>query len=351
MTLFTEPGERAKAMGVIGFVAAGGGSIGVLAGGVLTDQLNWHWIFLVNIPIGIGVIAACLILLPGGGARPAGGRLDAAGAILVTGSLMLAVYAIVNGNEQGWTSAQTLGLLGVAAAGLAFFVWLESRVDAPLMPLGLLKLRSVATSNIVGILWSAAMFAMFFLAALYLQLVLGYSPLEVGLAFLPANLIMGAFSIGLSAKIVMRYGTRVPLVTGMGLVALGLGLFARAPVDASFATDVLPSMIVLGFGIGMAMNPLLLAAMSDVKPEEAGLASGIVNTSFMMGGALGLAVLASVATARTGDSSSAAALTEGYHAAFVLGTLFALAAGVVAGVFMRDVQAPAEAGEELLHAA
>jgi MFS family permease len=257
----------------------------------------------------------------------------------------------VNGNEQGWTSAQTLGLLGVAAAGLAFFVWLESRVDAPLMPLGLLKLRSVATSNIVGILWSAAMFAMFFLAALYLQLVLGYSPLEVGLAFLPANLIMGAFSIGLSAKIVMRYGTRVPLVTGMGLVALGLGLFARAPVDASFATDVLPSMIVLGFGIGMAMNPLLLAAMSDVKPEEAGLASGIVNTSFMMGGALGLAVLASVATARTGDSSSAAALTEGYHAAFVLGTLFALAAGVVAAVFMRDVQAPAEAGEELLHAA
>ena len=352
MTLFTEPGERAKAMGVIGFVAAGGGSIGVLAGGIITDLFSWHWIFLVNIPIGIGVIVACLMLLPGGGARPADGRLDVAGAVLVTGSLMLAVYAIVNGNEQGWTSAQTLGLLATAGAGLGVFVWLESRVAAPLMPLGLFKLRSVATSNIVGVLWSAAMFAMFFLAALYLQLVLGYSPLQVGLAFLPANLIMGAFSLGLSAKIVMRYGTRLPLSIGMGLVALGLALFSRAPVDASFAVDVLPSMIVLGIGIGMAMNPLLLAAMSDVKPEESGLASGVVNTSFMMGGALGLAVLASVAAARTGGSQSLEALTDGYHAAFLLGTLFAVAAGTVAAVFMRDVQAPAEAHEreEALHA-
>jgi len=350
MTLFTEPGERAKAMGVIGFVAAGGGSIGVLAGGVITDLFSWHWIFLVNIPIGIAVIVACMVLLPGGGARPADGRLDVAGAVLITGSLILAVYAIVNGNEQGWTSGQTLGLLATAAAGLGVFVWLESRVAAPLMPLGLFKLRSVATSNIVGILWSAAMFAMFFLAALYLQLVLGYSPLQVGLAFLPANLIMGAFSLGLSAKIVMRYGTRLPLSIGMGLVALGLALFSRAPVDASFAVDVLPSMIVLGIGIGMAMNPLLLAAMSDVKPEESGLASGVVNTSFMMGGALGLAVLASVAAARTGGDTSLAALTDGYHAAFLLGTLFAVAAGTVAAVFMRDVQAHAQDAEEALAA-
>ena len=351
MTLFTEPGERAKAMGVIGFVAAGGGSIGVLAGGVLTDVLNWHWIFLVNIPIGIGVIAACLLLLPGGGALAARGRLDVTGAVLVTGSLMLAVYAIVNGNEQGWTSLQTLGLLGVAAVGIAAFFVLESRVKAPLMPLGILKLRSVATSNIVGILWSAAMFAMFFLSALYLQLVLGYSPLEVGLAFLPANLIMGAFSIGLSAKLVMRYGTRLPLVAGMGFVALGLALFARAPVDASFTADVLPGMVILGIGIGMAMNPLLLAAMSDVEPQEAGLASGVVNTSFMMGGALGLAVLASVAASVTGDDTSLEALTDGYHTAFLLGTLFAVAAGVVAAVFMRDVRAPAHGAEEALHAA
>ena len=204
-----------------------------------------------------------------------------------------------------------------------------------------MRLRSVAASNVVGILWSAAMFAMFFLSALYLQLVLGYTPLEVGLAFLPANLIMGAFSLGLSAKLVMRFGVKPPLVAGMGLVALGLALFARAPVDGSFAVDVLPSMVVLGFGIGMAMNPLLLAAMSDVAHEDAGVASGVVNTSFMMGGALGLAVLASVASARTGDDGSLAALVDGYHAAFVIGTVFAVAAGVVAAVFLRSGPAPA----------
>jgi EmrB/QacA subfamily drug resistance transporter len=341
MTLFTEPVERAKAMGVIGFVAAGGGSIGVLAGGVLTDLLSWSWIFLVNIPIGIGVIAACLVLIPGTRLEGASRSLDIASAITVTASLMLAVYAIVNGNEQGWTSARTLGLLGAAAAGLAFFVWRQSRVDSPLMPLGLFKLRSVATSNVVGILWSAAMFAMFFLAALYLQLVLGYSPLEVGLAFLPANLIMGAFSLGLSAKLVMRYGVKLPLVVGMTLVAIGLGLFARVPVDGSFAIDALPSMLILGVGIGMAMNPLFLAAMGDVQPEDAGVASGVVNTSFMMGGALGLAVLASVATSVSGGDTSPAALVEGYQAAFVIGTVFAVAAAVVAGVFLRGGPAPA----------
>jgi MFS family permease len=341
MTLFTEPGERAKAMGVIGFVAAGGGSIGVLAGGVLTDLFSWHWIFLVNIPIGAAVIAFCLRLLPGDSGERGRAKLDFAGAFTVTASLMLAVYAIVNGNEQGWTSGRTLGLLALAAGGVALFVALESRVSSPLMPLGLFRLRSVAASNVVGILWSAAMFAMFFLSALYLQLVLGYSPLEVGLAFLPANLIMGALSLGLSAKIVMRFGVRWPLVIGMALVALGLGLFARVPVDGSFAVDVLPSMVILGLGIGMAMNPLLLAAMSDVEPQDAGVASGIVNTSFMMGGALGLAVLASVAAARTGDSRSAAALTEGYHAAFLIGALFAVAAGAVAAVFLRGGTVPA----------
>jgi len=341
MTLFTEPGERAKAMGVIGFVAAGGGSIGVLAGGVLTDVLSWHWIFLVNIPIGAAVIASCLVLLPADSGARARAKLDIAGAVAVTGSLMLAVYAIVNGNEQGWTSLQTLGLLGVAATGLALFFALEARVDAPLMPLGLLKLRSVAASNVVGILWSAAMFAMFFLSALYLQLVLGYSPLEVGLAFLPANLIMGALSLGLSAKLVMRFGVKPPLVTGMALVALGLALFARAPVDGSFLVDVLPSMLVLGVGIGMAMNPLLLAAMSDVEPQDAGVASGVVNTSFMLGGALGLAVLASVAAARTGDSRTAEALVDGYQAAFVIGVVFAVAAGAVAAIFLRSAPAPA----------
>jgi EmrB/QacA subfamily drug resistance transporter len=344
MTLFTEAADRAKAMGVIGFVAAGGGSIGVLAGGVITDTLSWHWIFLVNVPIGIGVIVACLALLPVDGMARRG-RLDIPGAVLVTGSLMVAVYAIVNGNENGWTSAQTLGLLGAAAVAFLVFLLVESRVSEPLVPLGLFRLRSVAASNIVGILWSAAMFAMFFLSALYLQLALGYTPLEVGLAFLPANLLMGALSLGLSARLVMRFGIKKTLTTGLTLVAVGLALFARAPVDAAFTVDVLPSMIVLGIGIGLAMNPLLLAAMADVKPEQSGLASGVVNTSFMMGGALGLAVLASVAAARAGDSGTVASLVDGYHAAFVVGTLFAVAAAVVAAVFLREPELQGEAVE------
>jgi EmrB/QacA subfamily drug resistance transporter len=340
MTLFTEPAERAKAMGVFGFVAAGGGSIGVLLGGVLTDVLDWHWIFLVNIPIGIAVIALSLRLLPAGRGPNASTRLDVAGAVTVTVALMLAVYAIVNGNRLGWTSAQTLGLLAVAAGLLGLFLVIESRVRSPLVPLGLFRLRNVATANIVGVLWAAAMFAWFFLSALYLQLVLGYTPLQVGLAFLPANLIMGAFSIGLSAKLVMRFGIRRPLATGLTLAAVGLALFARAPVDGNFAMDVLPSMILLGFGAGIAFNPMLLAAMSDVAPEEAGLASGVVNTAFMMGGALGLAVLASLAASRTSSlvasgDDALTALNGGYHAAFLVGSLFALTAAVVGAVFLR----------------
>jgi EmrB/QacA subfamily drug resistance transporter len=340
VTLFTDPGERAKAMGVFGFVAAGGGSIGVLLGGILTDVLDWHWIFLVNLPIGVAVFVLCLVLLPGGRGQAGTGRLDVAGAVTVTASLMLAVYAIVNGNEQGWTSARTVGVLAAAAALMALFLAIEARVGAPLVPLGLFRLRNIAVSNIVGVLWAAAMFAWFFLSALYLQLVLGYSPLQVGLAFLPANLIMGFFSLGLSAKLVMRFGIRPPLATGLGLAAVGLGLFARAPVDGSFLVDVFPSMILLGLGAGMAFNPVLLAAMSDVDESEAGLASGVVNTSFMMGGALGLAVLASLAASRTdalaaSGEDALAALTGGYHAAFLVGGLFALAAAVIGGALLR----------------
>jgi EmrB/QacA subfamily drug resistance transporter len=352
VTLFTEPGERAKAMGVFGFVAAGGGSIGVLLGGVLTDALDWHWIFLVNVPIGIAVFALTLVLLPGGRGQADAGRLDVAGAVTVTASLMVAVYAIVNGNEEGWTSGRTLGLLAVAAALLALFLAVEARISSPLVPLGLFRLRNVAVSNVVGVLWAAAMFAWFFLSALYLQLVLGYSPLEVGLAFLPANLIMAVFSLGLSAKLVMRFGIRKPLGVGLALAAAGLLLFARAPVDGGFAMDVLPSMILLGLGAGMAFNPVLLAAMSDVEPSDAGLASGVVNTSFMMGGALGLAVLASLAASRTETlsargESSLAALTGGYHLAFLVGALFAGAAALLGAALLRPGlhAAEAEGGE------
>jgi EmrB/QacA subfamily drug resistance transporter len=350
MVLFTEPAERAKAMGFFGFVMAGGGSIGVLLGGILTNSLDWHWIFLVNLPIGVLVFALSLRVLPTSQSKAGGGRIDVGGAVTVTVALMLAVYAIVNGNQTGWTSGQTLGLLGGAAALFAVFVAIEARVDSPLMPLGIFRHRNVATANVVGILWAAAMFAWFFLSALYLQLVLGYTPLDVGLAFLPANLIMGAFSLGLSAKLVMRFGFRTPLATGLVLAAFGLVLFARAPVGGSFVVDVLPAMILLGFGAGIAFNPMLLAAMSDVGPEESGLASGVVNTAFMMGGALGLAVLASLAASRTSSLRAShgalAALNGGYHAAFLAGAGFAVSAAAIGAVFLRTrTQAPARERE------
>jgi len=350
MILFTEVSERTKAMGFFGFVASGGGTLGVLLGGVLTDALSWHWIFLVNVPIGAVVCALCLRLLPRDESRSDGGRLDLPGAVTVTGALMIAVYAIVNGNENGWTSFETLGLLAVAAGLLALFLVIESRVSAPLVPLRLFRLRNVATANTVGVLWAAAMFAWFFLSALYLQIVLGYSPLEVGLAFAPSTIIMGALSLGLSAKLVMRYGYRPPLATGLTLAAGGLLLFARAPVDGTYVVDVLPSMILLGLGAGMAFNPVLMAAMNDVEPGEAGLASGVVNTSFMMGGALGLAVLASVAASRTDsllDSGQSAldATLGGYHLSFLIGALFALTAAALGSALLRSgrtVEAQAE---------
>ena len=345
VTLFTEPAERAKAMGVFGFVAAGGGSIGVLLGGILTDALEWNWIFLVNAPIGIAVVVLSLLVLPGGRGFAPNTRLDLAGAGTATASLMVAVYAIVNGNEVGWMTTRTLGLLALAGVLMALFLFLEARVEAPLVPLRLFRLRNLSVSNAIGVLWAAAMFAWFFLSALYLQLVLGYTPLQVGLAFLPGNLIMAVFSIGLSAKLVLRYGIRTPLAVGLGLAAVGLLLFARAPVDGTFVVDVLPSMILLGFGAGMAFNPVLLAAMGDVPQEEAGLASGVVNTAFMTGGALGLAVLASLAASRTetlldaGDSQ-VVALTGGYHAAFLVGAVFAAGAAALGAVLLRPKEVP-----------
>jgi len=341
MNLFTEPADRAKAMGVYGFVCAGGGSIGVLLGGLLTSSLSWHWIFLVNLPIGVAVYALCIALLPSARGQAHGEKLDVAGAVTVTLSLMLAVYGVVNGNEAGWRSAQTLGLLGTAVALLAIFIAIEARVKHPLMPLGLFRLRSVSVSNVVGVLWAAAMFAWFFISALYMQLVLAYTPMQIGLAFLPANVIMAVFSLGLSARIVMRFGIRRPLAAGLWLAAIGLALFARAPVDGRFAIDVLPGMLLLGLGAGMAFNPLLLAAMSEVSPNESGLASGVVNTAFMMGGALGLAVLASIAAAQTGSmlaagASTPLALTGGYQMAFLVGAVFAAVAGLLGALLLRS---------------
>ena len=350
MTLFTEPAERAKAMGVIGFVASGGGSVGVVLGGVLTDALDWHWIFLVNLPIGVAVVVATMRLLPAERGPAADMQLDVSGAVTVTVALMLAVYAIVNGNDNGWTSVETLGLLGLALVLFATFVTIEARTRSPLMPLALFRKRNVSVANVVGVLWAAAMFAWFFLSALYLQLVLEYSPLEVGLAFLPGNLVMMALSVFVSARLVMRFGFRLPLGVGLSVAALGLLLFARAPVGGDFVVDVLPGMLLLGFGAGIAFNPVLLAAMSDVEPQDAGLASGVVNTAFMMGGALGLAVLASIADSRSGSllaggESPAAALAGGYHVAFVVGALFALAAAAIGAGLLRNAALAPDAAE------
>lgn len=340
MNLFTQPAERARAMGIFGFVASGGGSVGVLLGGILTSALNWHWIFLVNLPVGILVYLLSLRYLPNlPGDSKASKHIDVGGAISVTTALLAATYAVINGNAAGWTSFRTLGLLGVAAALLGLFIYIESKVKNPLMPLSLFRIRNVTVANIIGVLWAAAMFAWFFIAALYLQLVLGYDPLHVGLAFLPANLIMAVFSISISAKLVMRFGIKKPLSIGLFIAALGLALFAHAPMHGHFITDVLPSMLLLGVGAGMAFNPVLLAAMNDVPQHESGLASGIVNTSFMMGGALGLAILASVSAAHTktliaAGSNSLEALTGGYHVAFLMGGLFAATAALLGAVFL-----------------
>ncbi|WP_186249221.1 MULTISPECIES: DHA2 family efflux MFS transporter permease subunit [unclassified Burkholderia] len=347
MNLFTEPGERARAMGVYGFVCAGGGSIGVLLGGLLTSSLSWHWIFLVNLPIGIAVYAMCVALLPRLRAPAGTARLDVAGAITVTASLMLAVYGIVGGNEAGWLSLQTVALIGAAVALLALFIAIEARAAHPLMPLTLFAARNVALANVIGVLWAAAMFAWFFLSALYMQRVLGYGPLQVGLAFLPANLIMAAFSLGLSARIVMRFGIRGPIAAGLLIAACGLALFSRAPVDGGFVWHVLPGMTLLGIGAGVAFNPMLLAAMNDVDPADSGLASGSVNTAFMMGGALGLAVRASLAAARTdvlaATHAPLVALNGGYHAAFAFGAAFAAAAALI-GLALRIRQQGAVEG-------
>jgi EmrB/QacA subfamily drug resistance transporter len=345
VSLFPEPGERAKAMGVFGLVSAGGGSIGVLAGGILTGLLTWHWIFLVNVPIGAAVLLASLRVLPASATRAGRARLDVPGAVLVTAAVTLALYAITGASEAGWASARTGVTLAGAAALLAAFAAVESRVAAPLVPLRLLRQRNLTAASLTGMLWSAAMFATFFLTSLYLQLVLHYDPLQTGLAFLPTNLIMSVLSAGLSARLVARFGIKPPLVAGLLLVAVGLALLGHAPAGGHFLTDVLPGGILLGTGAGTALPPLLVAATSDLPPSESGLAAGIANTSFMLGGALGLAVLASLATGRTSNllangHSHLTALTGGYHAAFLAGAACAALAASLAARSLRPTISP-----------
>jgi EmrB/QacA subfamily drug resistance transporter len=345
VTMFPEPREQAKAIGVYGFVASAGGSIGLLVGGVLTDAISWHWIFFVNVPIGLvtALLAARLVE-----SRPGIGLSEGAdlpGAVLVTSGLMLAVYTILGVEEHGWTSAQTL-ILGAVAIGLvAVFVLRQARIEKPLMPLRLFHSRNVSGANIVMALLVVGMFAIFFLGALYMQLVLKYSPLEVGLAFLPGSLLMGMMSLGFTDRINMRFGPRNVLIAGLTFLLVAMLLFLRTPVDGNYLTDLFPTMIIFGFGAGVAFPALMMLAMSGATPQDAGLASGLVNTTGQVGGAIGLAVLATISTERTSTlldegKSMAEALNGGFHLAYAVGASLAAVAIVTAVTVLRS-QSPA----------
>jgi EmrB/QacA subfamily drug resistance transporter len=335
VTMFPEPREQAKAIGIYTFVAVAGGSIGLIVGGVLTQAISWHWIFFVNLPIGVATALAALRLVEGREGIGLGQGADIPGAVLLTGGLMLGVYTILEVEQQAWGSRQTLGLGSVAIALVAAFLVRQAKATNPLMPLRLFRSRNVSGANLVQALLVVGMFGMFFLGALYMQRILGYDALEVGLAYLPTTLVMGVMSFRFSAKLNMRYGPKATLIPSMFAILAGLLLFARTPVDASYAVDLLPATALIGLGAGLAFPSLMMLAMSGATPEDSGLASGLVNTSVQVGGAIGLAVLATLASERTDTATSqgdslAAALNSGYHLAYLVGAALVGAAIVVA---------------------
>jgi EmrB/QacA subfamily drug resistance transporter len=351
VTMFPEPREQAKAIGVYGFVASAGGSIGLLAGGVLTQTINWHWIFFINIPIAILTATLATRLIRSDRGIGFGDGADVPGAILITGSLMLGVYTIVKpAAEHGWSSGQALGLGAVSLALLVAFVVREARTRNPLIPLRIFRSRNVSGANAIQALTVAGMFGLFFLGSLYLERVLGYDALEIGFSFLPATIVMGVLSFRYAEPLITRFGARRTLIPGLVLVAVGLALFTRAPANGSYVQDVLPVMIVLGFGIGVSFPALMSLAMSGATQQDAGLASGLVNTTAQVGGALGLAVLATTSASRTNDlivggASTAEALTSGYHLAFVIGAILVVAAIAVA-LTVLEPEEQAEAGAD-----
>jgi EmrB/QacA subfamily drug resistance transporter len=345
VTMFPEPREQAKAIGVYGFVASAGGTIGLLVGGVLTEAIAWHWIFFINLPIGIGTFLMTRRLVLDHEGLGFGAGADVLGAVLITAGLMLGVYTILEVSENGWGSAQTLILGAISLALETAFVLRQARIANPLMPLRLFRSRNVSGANALQMLLVAGMFATFFLGALYLQEILGYNPLEVGLAFLPTTVVMGTLSLGYSEKLIMRFGPRNMLIPGMILVAIALLLFARTPVDGHYLPDLLPQLLLFGVGIGISFPSLMTLAMSGATPADAGLASGVVNTSAQVGGAIGLAVLATLAAERTdsalGDGAShAAALNSGFHLAYVVGAGLVAAALAIAIFILRSEPMP-----------
>jgi EmrB/QacA subfamily drug resistance transporter len=353
VTMFQEPRERAKAIGVYGFVASAGGSIGLLAGGALTQAISWHWIFFINVPIGIATAFFARRLIedrPGIGLREGA---DIPGAVLLTGGLMLGVYTILEVDKQGWGSTETLGLGAVSIALLAAFVMRQARISNPLMPLRLFRSRNVSGANVVQALLVAGMFGMFFLGALYLQQILHYDALEVGLAFLPTSLVMGTMSLRYSERLSTRFGARRTLIPCLVLIGAGLLLFARTPVNGTYVTDVLPPLLLLGLGVGAGFPALVTLAMSGATPSDSGLASGIVNTSAQVGGAIGLAVLATLATERTnslraGGEPIASALNSGFHLAYLVGAaLVGVALAIAVGV-LRSPAVPEGAADDAM---
>jgi EmrB/QacA subfamily drug resistance transporter len=348
--MFPEPREQAKAIGVYAFVASAGGSVGLLAGGVLTQAINWHWIFFINVPIGIATAVFVLRRLDRDQGIGFGEGADIPGAALITSSLMLGVYTIVKpAAELGWGAGRTLALGAGSLALGALFIAREARARNPLIPLRIFRSRNVTGANLVQVLTVAGMFGMFFLGSLYLERILGYDALQIGLAFLPVTIVMGTLSVRYSEPLITRFGARTLLFPGLTLVAVGLALFTRAPVDGSYLVHVLPVMILLGTGVGVCFPALMTIAMSGATKSDAGLASGLVNTSAQVGGALGLAVLATLSASRTDHlteqgKSTAAALTGGYHLAFWIAAALVVAAIVVALVV---VQPEAEAAEQI----
>jgi EmrB/QacA subfamily drug resistance transporter len=350
VTMFPEPREQAKAIGVYSFVASAGASIGLLAGGILTETINWHWIFLINVPIGIATALLAVRLVedrPGIGLKAGA---DVPGAALLTGGLMLGVYTLLEAGEQGWGSTQTLGLGGLSIALIVAFVARQALIANPLMPLRLFRSRNVTGANLAMALLVVGFFGMFFLGALYLQGILGYSPLEVGLAFLPACLVMGTLSLGYAERLIMGIGPRAALIAGLVFSGAGLLLFARTPVDGNYVVDIFAVMLLLGAGAGTCFPALMTLAMSGATRSDSGLASGLVNTTVQVGGAIGLAVLATLASERTDalradGESKAAALNAGYHVAYLIGAAAVAVAIVVAVVVVRPT-ARGEAADE-----
>ncbi len=352
VTMFPEQREQAKAIGVYSFVASAGASIGLLLGGVLTEALSWHWIFFVNLPIGVAtaVLAHRLVERDPGIGLDKGA--DLPGAVLATGSLMLGVYTIVDAANQGWGSAQTLILGSVSALLMAGFVARQHTARTPLMPLRIFRSRNVTGANVTQVLMIAGLFGMFFLGALYLQRVQGYGPVDVGLAFLPVAVLIGGVSLKVADRVILRFGPRATLVAGLTSVLAGLLLFTRAPLDATYVVDVLPSMVLFGLGAGLSFPAMVSLAMSGATPSEAGLASGLVNTSQQVGGALGLAVLATLSSTRTenelGDGvSRASALVDGYTLAFAVAAGFAAVAIALAATLLEAAPAVESQIDEL----